>query len=111
MSDTTELQNVPRYRVQRMLGTGDAYMKDDPDGGWVDRKDYQSLLDENARLKAQSIPVALDDIKLLLSFAPKDCPEGLDPTFYNTLTYEGDRSIQDRIEAIQKAIGEVGQRD
>ena len=47
-------------------------------------------------------------IKLLLSFAPKDCPEGLDPTFYFTLTYAGDKEIQDRIDGIRAALPQEG---
>jgi len=43
-----------------------------------------------------------NDIKFLLSFAPKNKPpEGLDPTFYHTLTYKGDLKLWERIERIK----------
>lgn len=31
-------------------------------------------------------------------------PEGLDPTFYTTLTYEGDMKIWERVEAIRAKV-------
>lgn len=34
--------------------------------------------------------VSVEDLKLLLSFAPGEIPKGLDPTFYFTLTQDGD---------------------
>ncbi len=47
------------------------------------------------------------DIKFLLSFVPRWAlvvPEGLDPTFYGTLTYEGDLEVQGRVlDIINKA--------
>lgn len=46
-----------------------------------------------------------EDIKYLLSFAPNDpTPEGLDPTFYHTLTYEGDKKIESRVSKIRAAL-------
>ena len=30
----------------------------------------------------------------------KDVPEGLDPMFYGTLTYEGDKKIHDKVNKI-----------
>ena len=50
--------------------------------------------------EADTVQVSREDLRLLLSFAPKGCPEGLDPTFYHTLTYKGDKKIQDRIDAL-----------
>ena len=53
--------------------------------------------------------IFLDDteIQLILNFLPKagdEVPEGLCPTFYHTLTYEGDlkiqRAVNDLIEKI-----------
>tara|TARA_B100000929_G_scaffold286481_2_gene271703 strand:+ start:742 stop:942 length:201 start_codon:yes stop_codon:yes gene_type:complete len=45
------------------------------------------------------------DIEYLLSFAPcdqpEDVPEGLNPMFYFTNTYEGDRLIAERIAEIK----------
>lgn len=45
-----------------------------------------------------------EDIKFLLSLVPewakKEVPEGLDPTFYGTLTEEGDNEIKKRIDEI-----------
>lgn len=55
------------------------------------------IMDNTEKLK--------QDIKFLLSFAPKnEPPEGLDPTFYNTLTYKGDLSLWERIENIRESI-------
>ena len=48
--------------------------------------------------------VSVEDAKLLLSFAPKDCPKGLGPTFYHTLSYEGDKELQVRIDRIREAV-------
>lgn len=48
------------------------------------------------------------DIKFLLSFAPNDKPpEGLDPTFYHTLTHKGDLKLWERIESIKESIKSV----
>lgn len=44
------------------------------------------------------------DVLFLLSFCPdnlpNEVPEGLDPTFYHTLTYEGDVKIAERLQKI-----------
>ena len=45
--------------------------------------------------------------KYLMAFVPdwaKIVPRGLDPTFYGTLSYEGDLNIKNRIEEIQAMI-------
>ena len=42
--------------------------------------------------------------KFLLGFAPKDVPDNLDPTFYHTLTYEGDCQLQERVDKIRAAL-------
>ena len=49
-----------------------------------------------------------DSIRFLLSFAPTDCPSGLDPTFYHTLSYEGDKALQDRIDNIKSLLTQRG---
>ena len=45
-----------------------------------------------------------EDVRLLLSFCPTDLPEevpeGLDPTFYYTGSYEGDLKIAERLKRI-----------
>jgi len=69
----------------------------------IDMEKYKALEAENERLTKQ-LSARDEAIKLLLSFAPKDCPEGLDPTFYFTLTYAGDKEIQDRIDGIRAAL-------
>ena len=46
-----------------------------------------------------------DDMQFLLSLLPdwtKEVPKGLDPTFYGTLSYEGDKLVKIRIENIMK---------
>lgn len=55
-----------------------------------------------------------DDIKFLLSFAPAETPEqvepSLSPMFYITGSYEGDRKIAAKIAEIRKRHGiEVGE--
>lgn len=49
------------------------------------------------------------DLKLLLSFAPAQCPSQVEPNlgamFYITLTYEGDVAIAERIETIRERYG------
>jgi hypothetical protein len=45
------------------------------------------------------------DISLMLSFLPKgDVPKGLDPTFYRTLTYEGDIELQKSVDSLRKKL-------
>jgi hypothetical protein len=41
------------------------------------------------------------DREFLLSWAPKNCPKGLDPTFYFTMNYEDDAKLQERIDLIR----------
>lgn len=59
-------------------------------------------------LKKASEWVSVDDVKFLLSFAPKDKPEsvpkGLNPMFYHTLSYEGDYDITIRLEKIRRSL-------
>lgn len=54
--------------------------------------------------------VTAEDARFLLSFAPKDCPEGLDPTLYHTLTYEGDKKLQDRIDSLRAMLSAQGEK-
>lgn len=46
------------------------------------------------------------DCKFLLSFAPTDVkvPAGLFPTFYHTLSHEGDQELADRINKIKSSL-------
>ena len=53
---------------------------------------------------AGQVLVTVDDLQVLLSFAPKDVPEGLDPTFYHTLTYDGDATLQASIDRVRAAL-------
>ena len=58
---------------------------------------------------ARAIPdthrvVSVDDLKLLLSFAPGEIPTGLVPTFYFTLTQDGDERIGSQIARIRAII-------
>lgn len=45
-------------------------------------------------------------VKFLLIFAPteENFAEGLDPTFYITLTADGDRHLHERVAEIKKAV-------
>lgn len=56
-------------------------------------KAHEKLLTEYEQLEA--------DIKFLLSFAPDEPPPGLDPTFYHTLTHDGDMELSERIKDIR----------
>jgi len=45
------------------------------------------------------------DIKFLMSFVPewaKEVPRGLDPTFYGTLSYDGDMKVKKRVDELSK---------
>lgn len=44
-------------------------------------------------------------IKILLNLIPSgSVPEGLDPTFYHTLTYDGDAKLQKDFDAIRELL-------
>lgn len=57
--------------------------------------------------------VPIRDMKLLLSFVPKELPDelakGLDPTFYHTLTYEGDIEILKKLQRIKQYMADRGE--
>ena len=63
----------------------------------VDRLRIQELLTN----QQQRIAELEADNKFLLSFAPDKPQEGLDPTFYFTLTYSGDFELWQRVERIR----------
>lgn len=65
------------------------------------QKMFCHLVDYIAELESRK--VTDDDILFLLSFAPKDCPKGLDAT----LSYEGDKVLQERIDRIRAALQEA----
>jgi len=49
----------------------------------------------------------LSDIKFLLSFVPdwaKEVHEGVDATFYGTLSYEGDMDVKKRVDEIKGRV-------
>ena len=74
------------------------------DNEWRTAEEVEGLFRVYFRDLTKQLSARDEAIKLLLSFAPKDCPEGLDPTFYFTLTYAGDKEIQDRIDGIRAAL-------
>ena len=48
-----------------------------------------------------------DEVALILNLLPKgDIPKGLDPTFYCTLTYDGDKALQVVAESIREKLGD-----
>ena len=53
------------------------------------------------------------DIKFLMSFVDylnvDDVPEGLDPTFYHTLTQSGDEKLAEQVKAIKQKYHLVSQ--
>jgi len=60
-----------------------------------------------ALIKQLKIEAAIeyDDMQYMYSLLPdwtKEVPKGLDPTFYGTLSYEGDKLVKIRIENIMK---------
>ena len=59
-----------------------------------------------AREAADRIAELEASVKFLLSFAPKDTvvPKGLDPTFYHTLSSEGDQKLANRINKIKAEV-------
>jgi hypothetical protein len=63
----------------------------------------QVIHDRNERIRKLE-----EDAKYLLGivdhFFKRIVPKGLDPTAYVTLTYEGDKEISDRIEAIRERL-------
>ena len=65
--------------------------------GVADR--YEEVIDQLKRVE--------EDCRFLLSFVPdwaKIVPLGLDPTFYGTLTSEGDLAIKKRVDEIKAVI-------
>jgi len=48
--------------------------------------------------------VSVEDLRLLLSFAPGEIPKSLDPTFYFTLTKDGDARIGGQLARIRAII-------
>jgi len=51
----------------------------------------------------------LSDIELLLHLVPewvKRVPKGLDPTFYGTLTYNGDLAVNERYNRLVELVSE-----
>ena len=77
----------------------------------LSKRMLKALEQQQARieeLEKASEWVSVDDIKLLLSFAPKDKPEsvpkGLNPMFYFTLSYEGDYDIAVKLKNIRNAL-------
>ena len=50
-----------------------------------------------------------EEISCLLNFLPEEeeVPEGLDPTFYHTLNYEGDVALQDTANSIRDKIEQL----
>lgn len=51
--------------------------------------------------------ISVEDVKFLLSFCPEgETPKGLDPMFYFSLTYEGDKEIEKRLIRIRNLLPE-----
>ena len=49
----------------------------------------------------------LDDreINIILNLLPKgNIPKGLDPTFYHTLTYDGDKKLQAQVDKLRDKL-------
>jgi hypothetical protein len=52
----------------------------------------------------EMVTVPRDLVLLALSFAPKDAPPGLDPTFYFTNTHKGDAEIVARLNQLRDVL-------
>jgi len=49
-----------------------------------------------------------EEIRIILNLLPKgDVPNGLDPTFYHTLTYEGDMALQVKFDALREKLRKI----
>lgn len=52
--------------------------------------------------------ISVEDVKFLLSFAPKDTPEsvpkGMSPEFYLTLDYDDEVKLAERVERIRQLL-------
>jgi len=52
--------------------------------------------------------ISEEEVRFILSFAPKESPEelpkNLDPTFYHTLRYKGDLKIAERLQKIRNLL-------
>jgi hypothetical protein len=56
--------------------------------------------------------VLVDDLKILLSFSPQgEVPKGLDPTFYHTLTYDGDCKLQAKVDRVRAMLSTQGEEN
>ena len=57
---------------------------------------------------AGKVILPVDDIELLLSFAPElGHREGLDPTFYHTLNYSADCELQKKVNRIKAMLSTI----
>ena len=73
------------------------------------RDSFVHIEAENASLREQ-VRVLAEHIRFLFSLVPdwaRAVPEGLDPTFYGTLSAEGDRAVKARVDAALAAVKEA----
>ena len=91
--------------IERLVGERDEYKKSSND--WA----RHFKLERTARISAEA--EVAQDVKLLMSFVDylnvDDVPEGLDPTFYHTLTQYGDEKLAEQVKAIKRKYGIVRQ--
>lgn len=79
---------------------------------YAPRLSYNSALDRsidliNTHMEGKVI-LPVDDLELLLSFAPElGYREGLDPTFYHTLSYDGDSKLQEKVNRIKSMLDTI----
>ena len=96
-------------RLLRLLNIGHRSRHDPEIEGFLTYHDLPELKPQNAKLAdALADRDALaSDVEFLLSFVPawaKDVPDGLGPTFYGTLSADGDREVKARVDAIRAAL-------
>ena len=59
------------------------------------------------KLMKQPVMLSVDEYLLLKSLIPdwaKIVPKGLDPTFYGTGSYEGDKKIMEKLKALHRRL-------
>jgi hypothetical protein len=92
-------------RIERLESERDEYRRSSND--WA----RHFKLERTARISTEA--EVAQDVKLLMSFVDylnvDDVPEGLDPTFYHTLTQYGDEKLAEQVKAIKQKYGIVRQ--
>lgn len=68
----------------------------------------------NARKEDPTVSITYSELLLLFSFIPewaRVVPRGLDPTFYGTLSYEGDLAVKSQVDALADRLNELSPKE